>query len=159
MTYLMLGEETPETQELDFNNYSSSNNDDRSDRDDLDWIIYAAKVPRYGEYVQRLQDSLAHYKEQAENIQVLFNQHLSQFGTIHLPANGLVIWIALNKPQSIMSSIPALRKLGIYKQENNPFLKPTDTVEDIRIGFAYPKAEIWNEVFAIMAEHFKAALN
>lgn len=159
MTYLMLGEDTPETQELDFNNYFSLNNEDRPDRDDLDWIIYAAKVPRYGEYAQRLQDSLSYYKEQAKNIQILFNQHLSKFSTIHLPATGLVIWIALNQPQSMMSSIPALAKLGVFKQENNPFLKPTDTVEGIRIGFAYPNPEVWNEVFTIVAEHFKAALN
>ncbi|HWW39815.1 hypothetical protein [Pedobacter sp.] len=159
MTYLMLGEDTPETQELDFNHYSSFINEDRPERDDLDWIIYAAKVPRYGEYAQRMQDSLAQYKEQAKKIQVLFNQHLSNFGTIHLPANGLVIWITLNKPQSMMSSIPALRKLGIFKQEKNPFLKPTDIVDGIRIGFAYPNAEIWNEVFAVMAEHLKAVLN
>ncbi|PTT01964.1 hypothetical protein DBR11_06115 [Pedobacter sp. HMWF019] len=159
MNYLMLGEDTPETQELDFNNYSSLKNEDRPERDDLDWIIYAAKVPRYGEYAQRLQDSLSQYKEQAKNIQILFNQHLSKFGAIHLPATGLVIWIALKKPQSMMSSIPALRKLGVFKQENNPFLKPTDAVEGIRIGFACPQTEIWNEVFAIMAEHFKAALN
>lgn len=159
MNYLMLGEDTPETQELDFNNYFSSNKEDGPERNDLDWIIYAAKVPRSGEYAQRLQDSISYYKERAKNIQTFFDHQLSKFGNIYLPTNGLSILITLNKPQSIMSSLPALKKLGVFKQEKNPFLKATDSVEDIRIGFACPDAKIWNEVFAIMAEHFKASLN